>query len=97
MEPMVVHPVSVVYATLCFLTVLNEASVVAFQSTSSDLEGQDHIYPAPLPGRHPNSAHAGSDAKLFGRLRHQRCHPGNPNSHGHYQRRRYTARVQIAV
>ncbi|KAL5470770.1 hypothetical protein EMCRGX_G028785 [Ephydatia muelleri] len=51
MEPGVARPVSVVYATLCFLTVLNEASVVAFQSTSSDLEGQDHIYPSTVaPG-----------------------------------------------
>ena len=46
-----VYPVSVVYATLCFLIILNEASVVAFHSTSSDLEGQDHIYPSTVaPG-----------------------------------------------
>eukprot|EP00731_Ephydatia_muelleri_P021210 Em0013g937a len=51
MEPKVVHPACVVYAILCFLTVFNEASVVAFQSTSSDLEGQDHIYPSTVaPG-----------------------------------------------
>ena len=51
MEPKAVHPACVVYATLCFLTILNEASVVAFQSTSSDLEGQDHIYPSTVaPG-----------------------------------------------
>ncbi|KAL5470784.1 hypothetical protein EMCRGX_G028803 [Ephydatia muelleri] len=51
MEPNVVHPACVVYATLCFLTILNEASVVAFQSTSSDLEGQDHMYPSTVaPG-----------------------------------------------
>ena len=46
MERKAVHSVSVVYGTLCLLAVLNEVSLVAAQATSSDLEGQDHVYPS---------------------------------------------------